>query len=315
MLVNREVILAKTEVTYGTDSVPVAGTDAMLVENIGWSNEGLRMNERPAVRASLGQLQQVFGGTLRTITFDVEMKGSGIDPSSTATPPEFAPLLRACAMTETITASTSVGYQPESDPALHESITIHYFQDGLRYILTGCRGNVSFNWETGALPKMSFTFTGHIATPTDVVLPDPTVLAVVPVAVIAAAFTIDGFAAIVNAVTLDMSNTLAMPPDMAATDGFGEVQVTARDPNGSYDPEAELVAVDNPFADLIGDLALALSIGPIGTVAGNIIDIDMPAVSYRDQSPGDRDGIRTYEIPFGAAEATPPDDELVILFT
>ena len=77
MLVNREVILAKIEGTYGVDSVPVAASDAVLVENIGWSQEGLRMNERPAVRSSLGMLKHIFGGRMMTLTFDVEMKGSG----------------------------------------------------------------------------------------------------------------------------------------------------------------------------------------------------------------------------------------------
>jgi len=310
MLVNREVILAKTESTYATDSVPVEGTDAMLVENIGWSNEGLRMNERPAVRSSLGKLQQVFGGTLRSITFDVELKGSGV----AGTPPEFAPLLRACAMAEALMALTSAIYTPESDPASIESCTIYYFQDGIRYILTGCRGNVNFNFETGALAKASFTFTGHIASPTDVTLASPTLVTTVPEALIASAFTIGGFAAVINAVTLDMANVLAMPPDMASTDGFGEVQVTGRDPSGSYDPEAELVATEDPWADLLADAALVLSIGPVGGTAGNIIDITMPAVSYRDVSPGDRDGIRTYEIPFGAAESA-GDDEISLAFT
>jgi len=314
MLVNREVILAKTEVSYGVDSVPVAGTDAMLIENIGWSNEGLRMNERPAVRQTLAQLQMVFGGTLRSITFDVEMKGSGVNPSTTATPPEFAPLLRACGMQETIVASTSVGYRPQSDPASQESITIYYYQDGIRYDLLGCRGNVSFSMETGALYKASFTFTGHLIAPTDQALVSPTVLTVVPVAILNAAFVIGGFSAVVNALTYDLSNTIATPPDMSASDGFAEIQITARDVAGSYDPEAELVAVDNPFSNLINDAALALSVGPIGTVPGNIINVDLPAVSYRDQSPGDRDGVRTYDIPFGAAEVS-GDDEVAIVFT
>ena len=314
MLVNREVILAKTEVTYGTDPVPVAAVDAMLVENVAWSNEGLRLNERPAVRASLGKLQQVFGGTMRSITFDVEIKGSGIDPSTTATPPEFAPLLRACGMLEAIVASTSVGYTPESDPANHESITIYYYQDGIRYDLLGCRGNVSFNLETGGLGKMSFTFTGHLVGPADQALVVPTVLSVVPEALLAAVFSIGGFAAIVNAVTLDMSNTLALPPSIAASDGYDEVQVTGRDPNGSYDPEAELVSVENPWADLIADTALALNVGPVGATPGNIYLFTLPAVSYRDLAPGDRDSIRTYDVPFGAAEAT-IDDEVSLLFT
>lgn len=309
-LINREVILAKTEVTYGTDSVPVEADDAMLVENISWSNEGLRMNERPAVRASLGQLQQVFGGTLRTMTFDVELKGSG----AAGTPPEFAPLLRACAMSEAVSALTSVTYEPESDPASIESITIYYFEDGKRYIYTGVRGSVSFNFETGALGKMSFTLTGHLTGPTDVALVDPVLLTIVPEAILNAAFSVGGFAAVINALSLDLANTVAMPPDMASTDGYAEVQITARDPNGSYDPEAELVATEDPWADLISDAALAFSVGPIGASAGNIIDFDMPAVSYRDLSPGDRDGVRTYEIPYGAAEAS-GDDEVSLVFT
>lgn len=308
MLVNREVILAKIEGTYGTDSVPVEATDAMLVENISWSNEGLRMNERPAVRASLGMLQQVFGGTLRTVTFDVEMKGSG----TAGTPPEFDPLLRACGLGVTNVPVTSDTYAPVS--TMHESITIYYFQDGMRYDLLGCRGNVSFNLETGALPKMSFTFTGHLVGPTDVALASPTVLTLTPEALINGTFDIGGFAAVINALTFDMSNTLAYPPDMSASDGFGEVQITSRDVNGSYDPEAELVATEDPWADLIADTALALSVGPIGATAGNIINIDLPAVAYRDLTPGDRDGIRVYEVPFGAAEAT-TDDEVSIAFT
>jgi len=312
MLVNREVILLKTEVSYGVDSVPTALLDGLLVENISWSNEGLRMNERPAVRGSIGMLQQVYGGTMRTMSFDVEMKGSG----TAGTAPEFAAALRACALAETIVAATSAAYQPVSNPASHESVTIHYQQDGIRYAVLGCRGNVSFNFETGAVGKMSFNFTGHLVGPIDEALAPPVVLALVPVAVINSAFTVGGFAAIVNAVTLDVSNTMALPPDMAAADGFNEVQITARDPNGSYDPEAELLAVENPHTDFSNGVSLAVSIGSVGSVAGNIYDFDMPSIYYRDVAPGDRDGIRTYDIPFGAAESIPTiDDEFNLVFT
>ena len=308
MLVNREVILAKVESTYGTDAVPVASTDAVLVENIGWSQEGLRMNERPAVRSSLGMLKHVFGGRMMTLTFDVEMKGSG----AAGTAPECGVLLRGCALGETVVASTSVTYAPVSTG--HESLTIYYYQDGMRYILTGCRGNVAFTLETGGLIKMSFTFTGHIAAPSDVALPSPTLDTTVPEAILNGSFAIGGFSAVVNALSFDLANTVAYPPDMSATDGYGEVQITARDVNGSYDPEAELLATENPHADLVAGTELALHVGPIGGTAGNIVDVDFPAVAYRDLSPSDRDGIRTYDIPFGAAEST-GDDEVSIAFT
>ena len=309
MLVNREVILAKIEVSYGTDSVPVEGTDAMLVENISWSQEGLRMNERPAVRANIGMLQHVWGGALMSMTFDVELKGGG---GAVDVPPEFGPLLRACGFGETINAAVDVTYEPVSDAA--ESITIYYFQDGIRYILLGCRGNVSFNLETGALGKMTFTLTGHTAVPTDVALASPTVLTNVPAALIGVPFTIGAFSAVINALTWDMSNTVAFPPDISAVDGYGEIQITQRDPNGSYDPEAELQATEDPHTDLKTNVAQAITTGVIGTSPGNAYQIDMPAVYYRDLSPGDRDGIRTYEIPFGMAEST-GDDEVTLVFT
>ena len=309
MLTNREVILIGIEGTYGVDPVPVEATDAMLVENLGWANEGLRMNERPAVRANISMLQQVYGGRLGSITFDVELKGGG---GAIDLPPEIGPALRACGFGETINVAADVTYAPVSTG--HESVTIYYFQDGIRYILTGCRGNCSFNLETGAIGKVSFTMTGHVALPTDVALASPTYDGVVPVALINVPFTIGAYAAVINALSFDMSNTIATPPDISASDGYSEVQITQRDVNGSFDPEAVVIATDFPLQDLEQGNTLALTTGVIGSVLGNRYQLDMPALYYRDVSPGDRDGVRTLETPFGAAENT-GDDEVTVVFT
>lgn len=308
MIINREVILVKEEVTYNTDPVPVEGVDAVLVENPAWANEGLRMNERPAVRASIGQLQHVYGGMLQTVTFDVEMKGSGV----AGTAPEIGTLLQCCGMLETVVAVTSVTYTPASTG--HKSCTIYYYQDGTLLKLTGCRGTVNFNLEVGAIPKASFTMTGHTATVTDVALASPTYDSIIPAPFINAAFDIGGYGAVIGAWTFDMGNEIAMPPNPAATDGFGELQITKRDVNGSIDPEHVLVAT-NPFdADLRGGVGMALASGAIGGTAGNILNISHPEIYYRDLAPGDRDGIRTLDITYAAAEST-TDDEVSIAFT
>lgn len=309
MLINREVILVKIETTYGVDPVPTAALDAVLVENIGWSNEGLRMNERPAIRANIGMLQQVFGGTLRGITFDVEIKGGG---GAVDVPPEYGPLLRACGIGETVDPGVDVEYSPVSTG--HESVTIYYFQDGIRYILTGCVGNPSFSLETGGIGKMSFTMVGHSVAPTDVALPTPVVLTTVPVALINVPFTIGAFSAVINALTFDVGNTVGNVPDMSAVDGYGQIRITKRDVAGSYDPESEVVATDDPHTDLINGTSLVLTTGVIGSVIGNRYKIDMPAVVYRDLSPGDREGVRVYDIPFGAAESA-GDDEFTLTTT
>lgn len=309
MLTNREVILAAVESVYGVDEVPVEGTDAILVENPAWANEGLRMNERPAVRANINMLQQVYGGRLATITFDVELKGGG---GAVDVPPEIGPLLRGCGFLETINAAVDVTYTPASTG--HESLTIYYFQDGVRYIILGARGNVSFNLETGAVGKASFSFTGHVALPTDVALASPTYDGVVPTAVINVPFAVGAYSAIISALTFDMSNTIATPPDISASDGYSEVQLTARDVNGSFDPEAVVVATNFPLQDLEQGNTLALTTGVIGSGIGAEYQVDMPAIYYRDVSPGDRDGVRTLDTPFGAAQSS-GDDEVSLIFT
>lgn len=314
MLINREVLLAKIESSYGVDPTPVAGTDAVLVENPSWSNEGARMNERPAVRSSLGSLQQVYGGALMTVAFDIELKGPGTAYSASVKP-EMATLLRACGFGETIDTtggSEKATYAPVSTAL--ESCTIYYFQDGTRFVLTGCRGNVSFNLEVGAVPKASFTMTGHVAGPTDVAVPAPTYDSAVPPPVIGGAFTIDAFAAVIGALAFDMSNAMSFPPDLSAADGFGEIQITKRDVNGSFDPEHELVAAEDFIGNWKTGKSMVLATGSIGSTQYNKFKMDMPAVYYRETAPGDRDGIRTLENAFGAVESA-GDDEVSIEFS
>lgn len=307
MLVNREVILAKIESVYNTDPTPVAG-DAILVEDLSWQNEGLRMNERNTVRANIGKLKQIYGGRMMSVSFTCEIKGSG----AAGTAPEVGVLLRACGFGETVVASTSVTYEPASTG--HESITIYFYRDGKRFIVTGCRGNVSAAMETGAPGKLSFTFTGHVSAETDTAMITPTYDSTVPVALVNVPFAIGGYSAVINALNFDTTNTIAYPPDISATDGYGEVRITMRDVNGSFDPEDTLVATNDWIGDLTAGSTMALDTGVIGSTAGNRYRVQMPVVYYRDVSPGDRDGVRTLEVTFGATESS-GDDEVSIAFT
>lgn len=307
MLKNREVILAKIESTYNTDSVPI-GSDAVLVSNLTWANEGLRMNDRAAVRANLGKLKQIYGGRLLKVSFDVEIKGSG----TAGTAPEFGPLLRACGIGETVAPATSVTYAPASSN--HGSCTIYLYRDGKRIILTGCRGNVSGNLDTGAQGKLSFSLTGHVAAETDTAMVTPSYDSTVPVPVLSAGFSVGGYSAVISKLAFDLGNTIATPPSINATDGYAAVQITARDVTGSFDPEDALVATKDWLADLIAGTSRALTTGVIGSTAGNRYQLSMPAIALRDVSPGDRDGVTTYDVTFGAAESS-GDDEFSLVFT
>jgi hypothetical protein len=136
--VQNEVILFKTETTYGTDSVPTAGTNAILVRSVSFAPEALRMIDRGAIRASLGSLQQIYGGEMKRIQFECEVKGSG----AAGTAPEIGPILKACGLSETVVASTSVTYKPTSSN--HSSGSLYYYEGGRKlHILTGVRGSMT----------------------------------------------------------------------------------------------------------------------------------------------------------------------------
>ena len=304
-LVKRELILAAIEATYNTDATPT-GADAVLVENVGWSYAGARMVERAAVKPTLGQLQQVFAGTLMEVTCDAEIKGSGVAGDA----PEIDALLRACGLDADVSAGTSVTYAPLSQA--HESATLYFHEDGSLYKLTGARGTVALNLETGGKGMASFTLTGHVTGPIDAALPVASYDATVPPPVIGVPFTVGSYSAAINALALDLGNTIATPASMSAADGYGEILITDRDVTGSFDPEATLVAAQDWHGDWKSGATKAISTGVIGATAGNRYQLDLSEAYYRELAPGDRDGLRTYEISYGAAG---DDNALTLTFT
>src|ERR1044071_9538624 len=114
-------ILAKKEVTYAVDPVPVGTTDAIAVINPQFTTDATIVERDQILRDSISRLSAVIGRKLARITFGVEMKGSG----SAGTAPPAGPLLRACGLSETIVASTSVTYASIS--SAFESVTIYWY--------------------------------------------------------------------------------------------------------------------------------------------------------------------------------------------
>jgi hypothetical protein len=309
MLNKRAVLLAKDETTYNTDSVPVAGTDAILVEDVKWGFVNSRMHQRKPVRASLGMLKPLFGGTLISVGFKAEIKGSG----AAGTPPEIAPLLRAAGWAETIVASTSVTYKPNSTQTTHKSESMYFYDDGLLLKLTGARGKCSVDLPVGGAGMASFDFTGHFVSVTDVALPVATYDSTVPPLYINAPFSVAAFAAVINKLDFDLGVELAIPESVAASDGYGEIQITGRNPAGSFNPLRVLVATRNFIADWQSGTAMALDTGLIGATAGNRYQVTMPAIAYTGVERGEQNNVGTYENKFAAAESA-GDDEISLIF-
>lgn len=312
MLVNREIILAKEETTYNTDSTPTGGSNAILVEKPAWAFDSQRMLERPAIRTSFGKLQKVFGGALKMISFDVEMKGSG----TAGTAPELGPLLKSCGMTETIVGATSVTYAFSSTLTDYKSLTIWYYQDGTVHKMTGCVPvSVSFNADVGATPKWSFSFAGHDSGRTDVSLASPTYTSTIPVPFIGATFTIQSYAAIISKLSIDLGLTTAKPASVNATDGVGQLQITSRAPTGSVDPQDTLVATHDWLGKFKSGASGTLTTGVIGATAGNRWAMSVGKLYYDAPAPADISGVRGLTVPFNITDETTANSDLSIAFT
>lgn len=310
MQIRREVIAVKVETTYGTDAVPTAAANAVLVENPSWSFDSARLNDRNGVRTTFATLLKVFGGALKAVSFDAEMKGSG----TAGTAPEIDALLRACGFAVTNVPATSDTYKPTSSSL--ESVSIYYWQDGTLHKMLGCVGTVSFKMEAGKIAYANFQMVGHepATSMLDQALPTPTYDATVPPPVIGGGFTIGGTALVTDKLEFAVNNQIAKNGDISSYDGFAKLQITGRDLSGSFAPEAVLKATkdfDTPFK--AGTTAVLAS-GVIGSTAGNRFAVNMPVIQYREFGPGDRGGIRVYEMGFGAHESA-GDDEVSIAFT
>jgi hypothetical protein len=103
-LTRKRLILSKIETTYATDSSP-AGTDAILVRNLDITPIEADVVSRDLVRPYLGNYDQLLAQTRVSITFQVEMAGSGTG----GTAPKYNSLLRACGLAETLLAAAVTG--------------------------------------------------------------------------------------------------------------------------------------------------------------------------------------------------------------
>lgn len=306
MLVRREAILFELESTY-RDSTTADASDAVFVFDANWSNEAKTL-QRQGPSDTLASFQTVYGGRTATVSFKVELKGSG----AAGTAPEFSKLLQACGMSETVSAGVSVTYAP--DTTAIPSGVLYYYQDGKLKIMRGVRGNAKFVLQAREYGMIEFTMTGHPIAETDTAIVNPTYSAIIPPQVVGGAVAIGGTSIEVTKVEIDLTNEIAKPMSINEANGVGEIRIASRDVSGSIDPESELVATIAFESDWTSNAARSFTTGAIGATAGNIYTITGSKLYYKDIQEGEREGIRTQEIQVGFAE-TSGDDEISLVFT
>lgn len=308
LLTRKRLILAKIESTYGTDSTP-AGTEAILVRNLEITPLQADVVTRDLIRPYLGNFEQILANQRVEITFEVELAGSG----AAGTAPAWGPVMKSCAMSETISASTSVTYAPVSSS--FSSCSIYFNNDGVRHKITGCRGSFSISGEVGQIPVISFTMMGIYNAPDDSALPTPTYSNQATPVIFkqgnTTGFEVFSYSGCLQSFSLDMANEMVYRELVGCTK---EVLITNRAPNGTAVIEATTIATKDFFT-----IANGTSTGNLtfqhGQTAGNIVTFSSPQTDIGSPTYSDQDGIQMLNLPYVATPTTAGNDELSLVLT
>ena len=277
----RKALMIKLETTYGVDSVPTAAADGILATNVSLEPMLGQDVSRELERPFTGGQPTVPVDLHSKLSFRVELAGAG----AAATPPKFAPLLRAMGQAQVIatgpTPPASVTYNSVSEN--YASVSIYINIGGIRYVLLGARGTCALVGGASQIPYLEFEFWGFFTVPTDqAVIPTPVVTAhQTPLPMTRAntpTFTVNGVALILRSFRFSIGNTVSprflIGPQTAPL--LAE-EMLIEDTQEKLDITIEQVplATFNPFtlAQNMTQVPLVLS---HGTQAGNRWTLNIP---------------------------------------
>lgn len=312
MLSKNRVLCAKEESAYGQDITPTTTANAIEALNVKVNYQG-DVIERDVMRANISPLAPKIGKRWIEVAFDVEVKGGG----TKGTAGRIGDLIEACGFAETASAGSSVTYAPASQN--HKSITIYVYDNissasSILHKITGARGSFSIKLDAGTIGTLSFTFKGIYNAPADVSAPTtPTYESTLPPIVESASLSLNSITTlVVQALSMDLANDLVDEEDISSANALKGFLITGRKPSGSLNPEAVSIATYPFVADWVASTARALSV-VVGSASGNKLTITAPKLTIDNVGDGDRNGIKTSELPFRMTQNA-GNDEMILLF-
>tara|TARA_R100000700_G_scaffold12536_1_gene17825 strand:+ start:273 stop:1208 length:936 start_codon:yes stop_codon:yes gene_type:complete len=302
-------LLAKAESSYGTNPTPTGS--ANYVEVIDLNIEPVVSDEvsRDLIRPYMGNYEVLLANTRVNATFDVEMAGSG----SAGTAPKYGAILKACGLSETVSGGDTVTYAPVTTPS--DSVTLFVNYDGIRHMITGCRGTFSLVCEVNQIPRISFSLTGIFNAPTDQALPTVTRSNQATPLIFkngsTSNFAIFGFAAALQSWNLDFNNEVIY---RELVGGTKEVLITDRRPSGTAVVESVALSSHNFFTDATGS-STGTNTWLHGTTAGNKITVSCPQTDLGQPTYEESDGVTMLSLPFYATPTASANNEFSLVYT
>ncbi len=275
--------------TWAALAMPVVYT---IVVTTAGASATAKVSITPDAKAIAASVDAAQTNVLVTTAVAIDLKSGGSGATIT---PTFSGSLTLGDTWYVIVYPVGIQYLPVSTG--FESLTIYMYLDGLLHKMPGARGTFSVSGEAGGYAKAMFTFTGQYVAPIDTALPTAAKFErQTPAMVELSDLYLGAFGAVCSKFDFDLGVTISPRIDANSADGYNGVRITARDCKGSIDPEATLVA-DMAWWAALASGTQYLWRTKVGQVAGNRIFALAPAVQITSLSYGDRDQIRTMDVP------------------
>jgi hypothetical protein len=314
----------KSQVAIKLEAVPgtaetLTNTEVVLTTDIPTYEATPDVIERNATSASHDSRGVVIGKRSAKISFKMWIRGLSA-ASGGGNPNDFGAALRACSVTVAYSGTTPneiATYTPNSSALDYATIAI--YRDGKRYMIHGAQGNCVLTFRTGAPTLAEFTFTGIYNAPTTAALLTPTYSAIVEPPFLSASLSILGFGtAKIDSLTLDLGNEVVIRPYPNTTTGIFTAQIVSRKPKFTIDPEEEVVATKDFWAEFIAGTLGSITTGlfPSNGTNYNQFTFTMPNAQYSGLKLDARDGIAIVGIEgIPRANASAGDDSWSLVST
>lgn len=327
ILTQKAVVLAKVETTSGTDAVPTAALNAIMVSNPSYSVQADEVT-RNFTRNDFSNYASRYVRRRGQMTFTTEIRGKGtVDLAA-----DWSVLLEGCGF---VRSTVAVGTPADRDGILFtpasdslKTLTIYMYFDGILHKMTGAMGSFTVRAEAGSIATAEFTFEGNYVTATNTAMVTPTLETTIPPIVELAGLKWNGSSTgiVAGDISINWENTIAQRLDVNSAQGMLAMYISGRNPTAGFTPEVDTTLSTEFWGSWEASTTRAMEfvVGGTGTapggsgasVEGNSVIFAAPAVQVSGIQYGDRDNIRTYDIGLALRRsAAAGNDELTILFS
>lgn len=302
-----QAILAKEESTYGTDSSPTAGTDAVRIEETFWNSLTITQREDNLREQSTATFGRAGGeeSTQAVAELDLVVALRGRSSAFSASNlPTIDPLIQSCGFEESVvttSGSETVTYTQDSDNL--SSSTIYAYSANKEFKITGVIGNVVLDFTPGQIARARFSLQGLIDPTADISETGvPGSLAfrdssVAPPVVQSAGLTFnsqdpDDF----TSLEIDAGIDVAERPGGNAARAHAGFWYADWNPTLSSAFEVFALGTLDPWAARSNGTRWSGDLGTIGSTQYNQIDVSWSNLRLTDVSPSDQEGIAQVDI-------------------